>query len=60
MFQLEPVSGSTSEGKAEILKRNDAAMHKIVKSVGEKLKDFSVVYAAEDPSPVSNKSSNKS
>jgi len=50
VFHLEPVSGSTNEGKRAILKSNDLAMHRIVKAVGEKEKDFGVVYTAEDAS----------
>ena len=54
-FYLEPVSGSHSEGKGKILKRNDLMMHRIIKSLKDQVNDFSVVYSAEDPSTVSMK-----
>lgn len=53
IFHLEPVRGATAAGKADILKSNDLAMHRIIKSIGVKVNDFGVVYSAEDPSQVS-------
>lgn len=50
LFHLEPVAGSTVEGKKQIFERNDALMAQILNQVKSKVDNFGVVYTAEQPS----------
>merc|ERR1719450_905809 len=50
IFHLEPVSGTHTKGKGEILERNDLIMHRIIKKLKEQVADFDIIYTAEDPS----------
>jgi len=51
VFNLEPVSGSSSQGRGDILKRNDQVMHLITKTLRlEGTKHFEVVFTGEEPS----------
>ena len=53
VFHLEPVSGSTPEGKADILKANDELFHYSVKKAEKALENFGIIYTALEPSKVS-------
>jgi V-type H+-transporting ATPase S1 subunit len=50
IFNLEPVAGSSSQGRDDILWRNDHVMHIITKTLKQEGKDFDVVYTSEEPS----------
>jgi len=49
-FHLEPVRGTTLDGKKAILKQNDQLFHDTLKKVEKTIKDFAVIFTSKESS----------